>query len=87
MLEKTVSIFAQVEGHLIVMYITINKLVMVDNTENEIQYIKTNPINLECLLTIWVKLEDGESKPLCIELLDSIKSEIIGDQFKHMKMV
>jgi hypothetical protein len=30
-----------------VTFVTINKTVMVDDTDNEIEYIKTNPLNLE----------------------------------------
>lgn len=56
-----------------------------DNTENEIQLIKTNPINLGRILTIWAKHEDKDSKPLRIDLLDSSKSEIIGNEFNDME--
>lgn len=36
-----------IAGCLIVTFVTINKMDMVDDTESEIQYINTNPLNLE----------------------------------------
>jgi len=39
--------FAGIEGYLMVTFIIINKTVMVDDTDIEIRYIRTNPINLE----------------------------------------
>jgi hypothetical protein len=45
-----------------VTFVTINKTVMVDDTDNEIEYIKTNPLNLERTSTIRVKHEDEDSK-------------------------
>jgi hypothetical protein len=39
--------FAQIEGRLMVTFVNINKTVMVDDTDNEIESIKTNPLNLE----------------------------------------
>jgi len=39
--------FAEIEGHPTLTFITINKTVMVDDTNNEIEYIKTIPLNLE----------------------------------------
>ena len=39
--------FAEIEGCLMVTFVTINKTVMVDDTNNEIESIKTNPLNLE----------------------------------------
>jgi len=47
--------FAEIEGRLMVTFVTINKTVMVDDTDNEIEYIKTNPLNLERTSTIRVK--------------------------------
>jgi len=37
--------FAEIEGHLMVTFVTINKTAMVDDTDNEIEFIKTNPLN------------------------------------------
>jgi hypothetical protein len=39
--------FADIEGRLMVTFVTINKTIMVDDTHNEIEYIKTNPLTLE----------------------------------------
>jgi len=38
--------FAEIECPLIVTFVTINKTVMVDDTDNEIEHIKNNPHNL-----------------------------------------
>jgi len=63
-----------------VTFVTINKMVMVDDTDNEIEYIKTNPLNLEQTSTIRVKQEEEDSEPLVIDLLDSSVDEISGDE-------
>jgi hypothetical protein len=63
--------FAEIEGRLMVTFITINQTVMVDDTDNEIEYIKTNPLNLERTSTIRVKQEEEDSEHLVIDLLDN----------------
>ena len=45
----------EITGHPIVTFIIINKSITVDDTDNEIEYINTNPLNLEQPLTIMVK--------------------------------
>jgi hypothetical protein len=40
---------------------------MVDDTDNEIEYIKTNALNLERTSTIRVKLEEEESETSVID--------------------
>jgi hypothetical protein len=72
--------FAEIEGCLMVTCVTINKSVMVDDTDNQIEYIKTNPLNLERTSTIRVKQEEEDSEPLVIDLLDSSEDEISGDE-------
>jgi hypothetical protein len=76
---------AEIEGRLMVTFITINKTVMVDDTNNEIEYIKTNPLNLERTSTIRVKQEEEDSEPLVIDLLDSSEDEISGDELDDME--
>ena len=39
--------FAAIEGRLMVTFVTINKTVMVDDTDNKMEYMKTNTLNLE----------------------------------------
>ena len=53
---------AEIEGHLMVTFMTINKPVMVDDADNEISYIKSNPLNLERISTIWVNQENIDSE-------------------------
>jgi len=62
---------AKIEGRLMVTFITINKTVMVDDSDNEIEYIKTNPIDLEITSTIRVNHEEEDNEPLVIDVLDS----------------
>ena len=76
---------AEIEGRLIVTFFTMNKTVMVDDRDNEIEYIKTDPLNLEQTLSIGVKQKDDESEPLVIDLLDSSEDEISGDELDDME--
>jgi len=46
--------FADIEGRWMVTFVTINKTVMVHDTANDYAYIRSNPLNLEKLLTIRV---------------------------------
>jgi hypothetical protein len=77
--------FAEFEGRLIVTFVSNNRTVMVDDTDNEIEYIKTTPLNLERTLTIRVKQEDEDSDPSVIDLLVSTEAEISGDELDDMK--
>jgi len=77
--------FTEIEGRLIVTFVTINKTVMVDDTDNEIEYIKTNPLNLERTSTIGVKQEDEDSETSVIDLLDSSEDETSGNELDDME--
>jgi len=68
-----------------VTFVTINKTVMLDDTVNEIEYIKTNPVNMERTLTIGLKEEDEDRMPFVIELLDTSKDEISGDELDDVE--
>jgi len=59
-------------------------MVMVDNTNNEIDYIQPNPFNHEQTLRMRVKQEDEDSEPLVIDLLDSSGDEISADELEEM---
>jgi hypothetical protein len=76
---------AQIEGCLMVPFITINKMVMVDDTNNEIEYIKTILHNLEQTSTSRVKQVDEDSHPSVIDLLDSSEEEISGNELDGMQ--
>jgi hypothetical protein len=71
---------ARNEGRLMVTFVTIKKTVMVDDTENEIEYIKTNLLKLERTSTIRVKQEGENSEPWVIDILDSSEDEISRDE-------
>jgi hypothetical protein len=60
-------------------FVTMNMTVMVDNTDNEIEYIQTNTLRLEQTSTMRVKQEDDDSDSLVIDLLDSSKDNICGN--------
>jgi hypothetical protein len=77
--------FAEIEGRLMVTFVTINKTVMLDDTDNEIEYIKTNPLNLEQTSTIRVKQEDKDSETSVIDLLDSSENETSGDKLDDLE--
>jgi len=76
---------AQITGHLIVPFVTINNTVIVDDPLNDIEYIKTNRITLGWTLAIGVKQEVGDSEPLCFELLDSSENNIRADELDDME--
>jgi hypothetical protein len=63
--------FTEIEGHLMVTFLTTNKMVMVNDTGNELEYIKTNPLDLEQTSTIRSKHQYADSGPLIIDLLDT----------------
>ena len=67
---------AEIEGRLMVKFGAINKMVIMDESNNEIEFIKTNPLNLERVSTISVKEEDEDCKPSVLDLLDSSGDEI-----------
>jgi len=56
--------------------VTINDAVIVNDTHNHIEYIKTTPLSLE--LTSFIKISQAEkdSSPSVIELLGSSEVEI-----------
>jgi len=70
-------ILAEIDGHLMVTFITINRTVMADDTDNEIIYINTNPLNLEQTSTSRAKQEEEDCKPLVIDLVDSPKAKSV----------
>jgi hypothetical protein len=76
---------AEIERCLMVTFVTSNKTVMVDHTDNEIEYIKTNPLNLEQTSTIRVKQEDEDIETSGIDLLDSSEEETSGDELDDME--
>jgi hypothetical protein len=73
------------EGRLMVTFINIIKVVMVDDTDNKIKYIKTNPVNQEGTSMIRVKQDDQDHQPLLIDLLDSSKDKISGNELDDME--
>jgi hypothetical protein len=77
--------FAEIEGRLMVTFITINKSVMVDDTDSEIEYIKTNPLNLERTSTITVKQEEEDSETSVIDIQDSSEDETSGDELDDIE--
>jgi len=77
--------FAEIEGCVMRTSVTINDTVMVDATDNDIEYIKTNLLNLQWTPTIRVKQEDEDSESLVFHSLDSSQDESSADEFDHMK--
>jgi len=77
--------FAETVGCLMVTFVTMNKTVMVDDTDNDIKYINTNPLNLEPRSTFRVKQEDKGSELWVIGLLDNSEDEISGDELDDMR--
>jgi hypothetical protein len=76
---------AEIVDRSMVTSISINNTVMVDDTKNEFEYIKTNPLNLEQTSTIRVKHENQDSETSVIDLLDSSEDETIGDELDDMQ--
>jgi len=76
--------FAKIEGCLIVTFVTINNTVMLDDTDNEMEYIKNNSLNLEWTSSIRVRQEDEDSEPRVIDLLDSSGDEMSADELNDM---
>ena len=68
-----------------VKFVTINKTVMVDDTDNEVEYIKTNSLNLEQTSTIRVKQEDEDSEPLSIDIRDRSEEESSANELDDME--
>jgi len=75
----------EIEGRLMVTFVTTNKMVMVDDTDNEIKYNKTISLNLEWTSTIRVKQEDDDSDPLVIDLVGSSEDKISGNDLDDME--
>lgn len=57
---------------------------MVDNTDHEVKYIKTNRLNLEGTLPSRVKQEDEDREPLAIDLFQSCEDKICADEMDNM---
>ena len=70
---------------LIVTFNTINHIVMLDDTNNEIEYIKTNLVNLTCTLTVRMKQEVRDSELLSINVLHSSGNIISTDELHHRR--
>jgi len=79
--------FAENKGRLKVTFVTFNKMVMVKHTDNEIEYIKNNPLNLELTSTIGVKHKDKHCEPLVIYLIDTSGDKIVADGLDDMEEV
>jgi len=79
--------FAENKGRLKVTFVTFNKMVMVKHTDNEIEYIKNNPLNLELTSTIGVKHKDKHCEPLVIYLIDTSGDKIVADGLDDMQEV
>jgi hypothetical protein len=75
----------KIEGLLIVIYVTISTAVMVNETDNEIIYIKTNPLCVEETSTIREKHDDGDSELRGIHLRDSTGDKIGSNQLDDME--
>jgi len=58
---------------------------MVDDTDNEIEYIMTNSLNLEQTSTIRVKQDDEDSETSVIDLLDGSEDETRVDDLDDME--
>jgi len=57
---------------------------MVDDADNEINYIKTNHLNLEWTWTIMVKQEEKDSQPLVIDFLHYSEDKIRANKLDGM---
>ena len=77
--------FAEIELRLMMTFVTINKTVMVDDNDNEMEYIKTKPLNLERTSTIRVKQANKDSDPLVIDILDTSEDESSADDLDYME--
>jgi len=73
-------IFVNIEGRLVVTFVTINETLMVGDSEIEIEYIITYHLNLEQTLMIGVKQEEVDSEPIVINLLKSSENKISGTE-------
>jgi len=58
---------------------------MVDDTDNEMEYIKTNPFNLEWTLTIRVTQEDEHHGALVNDLVQSFRGAISPNELTNWK--
>jgi hypothetical protein len=75
----------KIEGHLMATFITIHRMVIEDDSKNEIEYIKTNLLDLERTPTITVKQEEQDSEHLLIDLLDSSGNKISADELDDLE--
>jgi methyl coenzyme M reductase subunit C len=76
--------FGEIERHLMVKFDTITKIVIVDANINEMEYIKTNPFNVEQISTSMVKQEEEYSETSVIDLLHSSGDEISRDKLQDV---
>jgi len=75
--------FAKIDGCLMVTFAVINQMVIVEDTDNAIGYIKTNPLNLERTSTIRVKQEDQDSESIHMELLHQQNAKLVSENWPH----
>jgi hypothetical protein len=68
-----------------VTFVSINKTVIVDYPDNEMQYIITNPHNLERSSTVRVKQEHQHCEALVIYLLYSSEDKISVNELEDME--
>ena len=77
--------YTEIEGHLMVTFSTINKMVNMEKTDNEIEYIKTNTLHLEETLTIWVKPEDNDNERIIIDIFVSSGGDISANELDEIE--
>lgn len=71
--------FTEIEGELMATFITIDMMVMMHDTDNEIEYIKTKPLIVGQISPFIVTQEDKDSDRLVIDILDSSGHETSAD--------
>jgi len=59
---------------------------MVNNTHNEIEYIRIIPLHMVWKLGIMVKQDDEDCQLLLMDILDSSRNEISVDEFVNMQL-
>jgi len=78
----------EIEDCLMVTFSMINKIVIVDNTDIEIEYNKIIHLHLASTSTIRLTEDDEDREPLLNnDLLDSSTLEIGGDECDHLQTV
>jgi len=71
---------AKIEGHLLVTFISINKMGMVYDNNNEVKHINTNSLNLRWTSTNNKKQAEEDSQPLLVDSLHRADDEICGNE-------